>query len=103
MGAATRRNCCVGQEWYGYNHRITVYGAFEPGSSEDNWSDENRDPRIQKNWANIAAVNHYNFNASSKLDGAALMWALIQSFGLVLSVVGLAAQVTTPAPASGPK
>jgi len=89
---------------YTFEHTGTVYGTFEPGSRDDRWRDENRDDRLQKNWANLAAGYRSEFSAHSKIDSVNLVLNIIAAFGAVASVVGIVLGVASlSGPASSPK
>jgi hypothetical protein len=74
---------------YTVTHSGRVYGTFEPGSRDDDWTVDTRNDQLADNWANLAAGHTWVANGSAKMDGTDLFNSVIGVMGAVLGVVAL--------------
>jgi hypothetical protein len=74
---------------YTVQHSGRVFGTFESGSRDDDWTIDTRNDRLADNWANLAAGSTWVANGSAKMDGTDLFNSVIGVIGTVVGVISL--------------
>jgi hypothetical protein len=76
---------------YTFQHQGHASGTFEPGSRDDDWSNDGQNADLANHWASFTTATQARLEASARLDMVNLTNSLIGTLGTVLGVIAIVA------------